>query len=136
MSWVSFPYVRVPGVPIPRPLVSVGLVGPGGTRTELALLDTGAGVNVLPRSLGTAIGLDWNRANPLPALGGALAGTACRLAQIGIVIGGLPQVTSVFCWTASDVSPLIFGQNDFFHDFDAAFYFRGGEFRIRPAATP
>ncbi len=98
------------------------------------LLDTGATVNVLPYSVGLALGAIWDDEAPVLPLAGNLGPAK---AQTLIVSASHPMITRVapvrlaFAWTERDDVPLIFGQVNFFLEFDVCFYRARGEFDVR-----
>jgi hypothetical protein len=89
------------------------------------LLDTGASINVLPYSIGLALGANWEQHRPLSRLSGNLGNYESR----GLtVLATHPQLTTngplrlVFAWTQTDNTRLIFGQMNFFIEFNVCFY--------------
>jgi hypothetical protein len=88
----------------------------------LALLDTGASVNVLPYSIGVQLGAVWEEQTMAVTLAGNLASTEARGLLLSAGIGDLALVRLVFAWSQSDEVPLLLGRMNFFLEFDVCFY--------------
>lgn len=97
------------------------------------LLDTGASTNVLPYSVGVALGLDWNLASISIQLSGNLAVVEARAVAVQAFVGGFPPVRLAFAWARSDAMPLLLGQMNFFLEFDVCFFRSRHTFELRPA---
>ena len=87
----------------------------------LALLDTGAMVNVLPYQLGLQLGCIWENQKVALKLGGNLASSEARAILLDIAIEGLPTKQLAFAWSRSESAPLLLGQTNFFMAFDVFF---------------
>lgn len=105
----------------------------------VGLLDTGAAVNVLPYYLGIALGANWEEQTTSVALVGSLG----RFEARALVLNALhPQIIPnesvqlVFAWTRSENAPLIFGQMNFFLEFDVCFFRAQGIFEVQRKAQP
>lgn len=96
-----------------------------------ALLDSGAGVNVLPYSVGLALGANWNEQKIKIALGGSLEKTEARVILVTAFVEDFDPARLVFAWTQHDVSPVILGQTNFFREFDVYFFRARKTFEIR-----
>jgi hypothetical protein len=97
-----------------------------GHSTEITgLVDSGSTVNVLPYSVGSALGVVWDKQPMLPPLGGSLSNVEVRalsaLASHSELVPDAP-VQLVFAWAVSDKVPIIFGQMNFFLEFNVCFY--------------
>ncbi|MCA0457198.1 MAG: hypothetical protein LCI00_24715 [Chloroflexi bacterium] len=99
------------------------------------LVDSGASVNVLPYTVGLTLGADWNSQPQLASLGGNLSVTEVRALA---VMAYHPELTDdmgtelLFAWTRTDNAPLIFGQINFFLQFDLCFFRSEQVFEITP----
>ena len=97
----------------------------GETTEVVGLLDTGAAVNVLPYPVGLALGADWDQQIVAIPLTGSLGSIEARAL---VVLASHPQLTLadpirlVFAWTRIEDAPVIFGQTNFFMEFDVCFY--------------
>ena len=123
---MRFPYVSADGLPtslMPRlPLV----LSYGNRSVEVVgLLDTGAAVNVLPYGIGLALGAVWEEQTFSVPLVGSLGHYEAR----GLVVFAFhPQlnpdnpVRLVCAWTRAEDAPVLFGQLNFFIEFDVCFY--------------
>jgi hypothetical protein len=132
---VRFPYKTVQpalgpaGVRPMLPLVFSSAV------TSLAvdgLLDTGAGVNVLPFSVGNQLGLDWNKQPFATTLSGALANVPARGVVLMAAVAAFSPVQLAFAWAQSDVMPVLLGQMNFFLEFEACFFRAQAAFEVKP----
>lgn len=96
------------------------------------LLDTGSTVNVLPFSAGLQLGLLWEEQTTRVQL----TGTLSRLPSRGVVLTGavdaFPPVDLVFAWTQSEDVPVLFGQVNFFMEFDVCFFRSLSMFEVSP----
>lgn len=101
------------------------------------LLDTGAAVNVLPNGVGLALGAVWEAQTVAVSLAGSLGQLEARAL---IVKASHPQITDsngvelVFAWTQAETVPVIFGQMNFFLEFDVCFYRSQGVFEVTAKA--
>lgn len=128
-----FPYVSTDGLAaslMPRLPITLSI---GERSLEVqGLLDTGAAVNVLPYHVGVALGAVWNAQNVPVALVGSLGQFDARalLVEASHPLIGSRTTRLVFAWTQAEHAPLIFGQMNFFIEFDVCFYRSQGFFEI------
>ena len=123
---MRFPYVAVdnqqaslmPHLPLTLTLGSQSL-------EVIGLVDSGAAVNVLPYNVGLSLGAKWEEQTTSIALVGSLGNFEARAL---VVMASHPQITInkqvrlVFAWTQAENTPVIFGQINFFMEFDVCFY--------------
>jgi len=132
-----FPFVAVAsgrGDASLMPLVPLELRLKGGEAVQAqGLLDSGATVNVLPYSLGVALGAVWEAQTTHVTLGGNLAAQEARAILMEARVADLAPVTLVFAWTRADNVPLLLGQVNFFDQFDVCFHRSRRQFEIKPA---
>lgn len=95
------------------------------------LLDTGADVNVLPYSLGIALGGVWDESRTGLRLSGNLANFEARGILMTCTVGKLAPAQLAFAWTRAEHIPLILGQVNFFAEFDVCFFRARNSFEIR-----
>jgi hypothetical protein len=98
----------------------------------MALLDTGASVNVLPYEIGVQLGAVWeNQTVSIP-----LSGNLVRSEARGLVVsGGIAQFSPVllaFAWSESKDIPVILGHMNFFAEFNVCFYRHELAFEVCP----
>lgn len=86
----------------------------------LALVDTGASVNVLPHSVGLHLGLDWNSSSDGPEIGGSIAGVSKKV-KLLFKIRDFDALEMEFCWLFHDRARVILGHDDFLKNFDVCF---------------
>ena len=97
------------------------------------LVDSGSAVNLLPYPIGIALGAVWDGQPPLEPLADSLG----RLEARGLaVLASYPQLTPekpirlVFAWTQAQDVPVLFGQVNFFLEFEVCFYRADGYFEV------
>ena len=133
-----FPYrdrnPSTPGFDL-MPDLPILLRSPPHAVSDLALVDSGATISVLPYSHGVQLGFDWNSQKLSIRLTGALSQVEARGVAVEAVVGQLSPVRLVFGWATSDDVPFVLGQFNFFQEFDVSFFRMRGIFEIRPA-TP
>ncbi len=89
--------------------------------TEYALVDSGAGLNVLPHRLGVELGLDWDALNRGPNLSGNADGET-KLVELLVKISDFDELPLLFAWSIHDRVRFILGQDDFFKHFHVCFF--------------
>lgn len=130
---VRFPYLvtrNLKGEGILRPQMPLTLTYRNESREAIGLLDTGADVNVLPYSLGIALGAVWETQDTIVGLSGNLAHYEARGIVINATIGDFESVRLVFAWTQAQNVPLLLGQVNFFAEFDVCFYRAQSAFEV------
>ncbi len=131
----SFQYIAVKnarGEIALRPLLPVTLAYGDTTVETTGLLDTGADVNVLPYHLGITLGGNWETARTGLQLSGNLAQYEARGILVSCTVGQLPPVQLAFAWSQAENIPLLFGQVNFFAEFDVCFLRTRNLFEVRP----
>jgi hypothetical protein len=134
-----FPYSAVKnarGETALRPLLPVTLAYGDTTVETTGLLDTGADVNVLPYHLGFTLGGNWEKARTGLQLSGNLARYEARGILISCSVGQLAPVQLAFAWTQAENVPLLFGQVNFFSEFDVCFLRARSIFEVRLKSLP
>jgi len=89
------------------------------------LIDSGSTINVLPYDYGLALGLIWDEHIVELTLTGALAQYEARAASVWASnshLTGHSPVHLAVAWTRADDAPVIFGQTNFFMEFNVCFY--------------
>jgi hypothetical protein len=90
------------GVPDALPQLPLSLSYRGTAVEVVALLDTGASVNVLPYSVGIKLGAVWDEQRTSVTLAGNLATVEARGLLVSAQIGDFEPVRLVFAWSLSD----------------------------------
>jgi hypothetical protein len=130
----QFPYVpRDPtlGNASLAPMLPFTLVGNQNIATS-GLVDSGAAINVLPRTLGEQLGFDWDQQTRVVTLTGNLASVEARVVVLSAVVGIYPPVRLAFAWANTDAVSVILGQVNFFLEFDICFFRSRDLFDVRP----
>jgi len=130
----QFPFIeRDPllGVASLAPLLPLTLIG-SQRIPALALVDSGAAINVLPYTLGEQLGFDWATQSRSVALSGNLARVEARVIVLSAVVGVAAPVRLAFAWAQTDAVSVILGQVNFFLEFDVCFFRSRALFEIRP----
>ncbi len=98
----------------------------------MALLDTGASVNVMPYDIGVQLGAVWENQTVSIPLSGNLAHSEARgLVTTGRVAEFSP-ILLAFAWTQSTNPPVILGHMNFFAEFNVCFYRHELTFEVCP----
>ena len=117
------------------PLLPIELSIDGGKPVQaMGLLDSGATVNVLPFSLGLALGATWDAQTTRLTLTGNLAAQEARALLLHAKVAHFESVPLAFAWSRSDSVPLLLGQVNFFDAYDVCFHRTRRQFEIEPAA--
>jgi hypothetical protein len=135
---MRFQYTPVPNLPgIMMPRLSLTLHHMGQSVKVVGLLDTGAAVNVIPYSVGLALGAVWEeQTTPIPLVGSL----GRKAAHALVALATHPELTTddgvnlIFAWSQDDEAPIIFGQTNFFLEFDVCFYLSQGFFEVERKA--
>lgn len=114
------------------PLLSLLLEKDGRAQTITGLLDTGASVNVLPYSVGVALGLVFENEKVSVSLSGNLNTVPTRIVLVTATVASFAPVRLAFAWAKTDNVPLLLGQVNFLAEFDICFYRSQLAFEIAP----
>ncbi|MDQ2808559.1 MAG: hypothetical protein M3Z04_16870 [Chloroflexota bacterium] len=135
MRFAFTPTVNSPTSLMPRlPLI---LNHRGRAIEALGLLDTGSAINLFPYQAGLALGAVWEDQPLAPPLIGILGRMETRQLLVDAThpqLTGNRSVELVFAWSRSEDAPVLFGQMNFFLEFDVCFYRAQGVFEIQPIA--
>lgn len=116
------------------PMLPIVLSRGGQLVQAVGLLDTGAGVSVLPYSLGERLGFVWEEENAEVVLTGNLARFPARGIVVSASVAHFAPVPLVFAWTQADDVRLLLGQMNFFLEFGVCFFRARSEFEIQRAS--
>lgn len=119
------------GEALPRPMLPMTLVNGNRSLLALALVDTGADVNVLPYQVGIELGAIWENQPRIPSMSGNLVNAETRGILLTTVVGQFNPVQLAFAWTRTETVPLIMGQMNFFAEFDVCFFQSQSAFELR-----
>jgi len=127
------PAVNIEGSLMPR--LNMTLHNNGHSVEVQGIVDTGASINVLPYSIGESLGAIWLEQPPLAIRVDNLGRFESR--ALSFIVSHLestviPSVRLVFGWTRSNDVPILFGQVNFFMQFDVCFYRSQEFFEINP----
>jgi hypothetical protein len=100
----------------------------------MALLDTGASVNVLPYEIGLQLGAVWEEQTVPIQLSGNFARNEARGLVLSGKIAQFSPILLVFAWTQSRDVPIILGHMNFFAEFNVCFYRHELAFEVCPRA--
>jgi hypothetical protein len=98
----------------------------------MALVDSGANVNVIPYELGLELGAVWENQTLSIPLSGNLAQSDSRGLVLSARVAQFPPVTLGVAWSEMRGMSVILGHMNFFAEFDVCFYRARSEFEIRP----
>ena len=138
MKAIRFPYNRVePGQNVTSELayLPINLSTSTDAIQLQGLLDSVATVNVLPYTVGLALGFSWEQ-QTIPI---ALTGSLARVPAYGVIVVGkvasFPPVELAFAWTQVPNVPLLLGQVNFFMEFDVCFFRSQAMFEVKPKTS-
>jgi hypothetical protein len=98
----------------------------------MALLDTGASVNVLPYEVGLQLGAVWENQTVSIPLSGNFAQSDSRGLVVSGTIAHFPSILLGFAWTEMRDTPVILGHMNFFAEFNVCFYRHELAFEVCP----
>jgi hypothetical protein len=130
-----FPFIErsnTPGVSSTMPYLPLTLTYKNRSLEVMALLDTGASVNVIPYELGLQLGAIWEDQTVPVQLTGNLARLPARGLIVSANVAEFAPVMLAFAWTKSREAPPILGHMNFFAEFDVCFYRADLAFELRP----
>jgi hypothetical protein len=107
----------------------------GNTIVTSGLVDSGAGINVIPFSFGDQFGETWDQLSISVPLSGTLAGVPAKALALEARVASFAPVDLIFAWTRSENVPTLLGQINFFLAFDVCFFRKRLVFEVKPA-TP
>jgi len=113
------------------PYLPITLIYRNDSVEAMALLDTGASVNVLPYEVGLQLGAVWEEQTVPIQLSGNLTQREARGLVLSATVTEFPSVLLAFAWTQSREAPLILGHTNFFAEFDVCFYRTDLAFELR-----
>jgi hypothetical protein len=131
---MRLPYVQATASPASlMPRLPMNLSYGNESVEVVGLLDTGSSVNVLPYGVGLALGAIWDEQRFSVPLVGSLG----RFEARGLVVmASHPRINPdnpvrlVCAWTRAEDAPVLFGQSNFFMEFDVCFYGSQNTFEI------
>ena len=130
-----FPFVsKGSGGPVPdlAPLLPIRLSRGTKAIDVIGLVDSGADVSVLPYSIGSQFGVDWNSLVLTCSVGGSIGRIPGKMFAVQVAVASFPPMQLVFARVQSDNVPLILGQTNFFMEFDVCFFRSQNFFQIQP----
>jgi hypothetical protein len=122
------------GLSSTMPYLPITLTYRNNSVDMMALLDTGASVNVLPYEIGLQLGATWEQQIVPIQLSGNLSKMEARGLILSATIESFSPILLAFAWTQSREAPLIMGQMNFFLEFDVCFYRTDLAFDLHPRA--
>ncbi|MEM9271412.1 MAG: hypothetical protein AAGA80_00425 [Cyanobacteria bacterium P01_F01_bin.143] len=114
------------------PYLPLTLTNENYTVETMALLDTGASVNVLPYEIGLQLGAVWQEQTVSIQLSGNLSSDQARGLIVSGKVADFNPVLLAFAWTQSTNIPVILGHMNFFQEFNVCFYRHELAFEICP----
>jgi hypothetical protein len=98
----------------------------------MALLDTGASVNVLPYEIGIQLGAVWEAQTVSVQLSGNLGRNEAKGLVLSGTVSQFSPILLAFAWTQTRDVPVILGHMNFFTEFNVCFYRHELAFEIQP----
>ncbi len=137
MRCQRFPYTPMPPFSGGMPVVTVRLTHSESSYETLALVDSGAAMNLLPFECGTQLGFVWNEQRlPLP-MGGLLPDAQAFAVPVTVTLDPFNPLELAFAWTNVPQEKLrvLLGQINFFHHFKVTFAAYEHYFEITPTPS-
>jgi hypothetical protein len=106
-------------------LITVSVVGPGGTHVVEGLVDSGADETVFPEDVAARIGVDLTGAPQGRGAGASLAGVPLRYGEVGLRIASRSERREWRAWvgfTSAKIYRPMLGFAGFLQFFTAAFH--------------
>ncbi|HRQ38263.1 MAG TPA: retroviral-like aspartic protease [Chloroflexota bacterium] len=124
MSSQRFSYTPHPQFPVGIPLLNLQLTHNATAVTVMAVVDSGAALNILPYDVGKSLNLDWDSQTYPLDLGGILVGTPAYAVLLQAELTDFPPVKLAFAWISKPSTEVrvLLGQVNFFQEFDVHFY--------------
>ena len=136
MTKQRFSYMPMPPFSGGMPLLNVELAQNESSLTTLALVDSGAAINLLPFEYGEKLGFVWEEQRLALPMGGLLPNAKAFAVPVTLTLVPFPPVELAFAWT--DVSQtrlrVLLGQINFFQYFTITFAAYDQYFEISPKA--
>jgi len=104
-----------------RPFLPVSLRNGACVVQTLALVDSGADMNVLPYDIGIQLGGTWDEQQEIVGLSGIAGEVESRALYVDIALGAWPVINLGFAWTRDAEVPVVLGQVSFFSHFNVCF---------------
>ncbi|MCY4465436.1 MAG: hypothetical protein OXE46_07865 [Chloroflexi bacterium] len=104
-----------------RPFLPVSLRNRHHEVQSLALVDSGADLNVLPYDVGIKLGGIWDEQEQIVGLSGIAGQVESRGFLVEVTVGNWPIIKMGFAWTNEADVPIILGQVSFFSHFNICF---------------
>jgi len=114
------------------PYLPITLSNGSNSVEVMALLDTGASVNVLPYEIGIQLGAIWEQQNVPIQLSGNLASSEARGLVVSGTVAEFSPILLAFAWSRSTDAPVILGHLNFFAEFNVCFFRHELAFEIYP----
>lgn len=113
-----------------RPFLPVTLGYRQRRMEALALVDSGADLNVLPYQVGLQLGGNWNDQREVIGLRGIGTRLESRTLVVDLTLAHWPALPMSFAWASGDNVPVILGQSTFFQHFDICFLHSPSKMRL------
>jgi len=114
------------------PYLPITLSNGSNSVEVMALLDTGASVNVLPYEIGLQLGAIWEQQTVPIQLSGNLASSEARGLVLSATVAEFSPILLAFAWSRSTDAPVILGHLNFFAEFNVCFFRHELAFEVYP----
>ncbi len=113
-----------------RPFLPISLSNRGRVVQTLALVDSGADMNVLPHDVGSQLGGIWDEQQEIVGLSGIAGEVESRAFVVDLAVGNWPITNLGFAWTREADVPVVLGQISFFSHFKVCFMRSSQQFEL------
>ncbi len=134
MKSQRFPYTPIPPFSGGMPVVNVRLTHDECSYDTLALVDSGAAMNLLPFECGEHLGFVWNEQHLALPMGGLLPDAQAFAVSVTVTLDPFDPIELAFAWTnvSQERLRVLLGQINFFHHFKVTFTAYERYFEIAP----
>ena len=134
MSVRRFPYRPMPPFSGGMPVLDIRLSNGAHSLVTLALIDSGAAINLLPFEYGEELGFVWSEQRLELPMGGLLPDAKAFAVPLTLSLDPFPAIELAFAWTNVPRERLrvLLGQINFFQHFKVSFTAYEGHFEISP----
>lgn len=113
-----------------RPFLPVFLSNGRQNVQSLALVDSGADMNVMPYDIGIELGGIWDEQREIVGLSGIAGQVESRAMVVDLAIENWPIIKMGFAWTREADVPVVLGQISFFSHVNICFMRSSQQFEL------
>jgi hypothetical protein len=124
-----FPYQKVARLSV-FPMLPIQLHSKSRVVNKVALVDSGAGMSVLPFDVGNELNLEWDKLAIGSGLGNQIKPEDSRFVFLDLIVEPFKPFKNLFLWVNTNDIRLVLGQANFLAHFDVLLCARKQEFTL------